>query len=253
MPRPRREATQKSLTKYDKTSPSLVSWLSGKKDVTFPYDYGPNRGCPSPITPLTTTKATIDTAIAAMTPHAATGTFVPTGLVWGWHVLSKGEPFTEGVGPSDADYDETIKAVVLMSDGDNSPTVRINNNHNQSTYSGYNYTTTPIPPATNKYRLQATNVTTPPTDAQAVANLNAKTAALCANVKSNGTTATDDDIRLYTITFGTLSTTSTDLMRNCASTDEEGTKLYFHAPNSQQLGDIFDAIGEDLNKIHLSM
>ena len=86
-------ATQKSLTKF--TSSSLA-WQSGMKDTTYPYEHGPNWGCPRPIVPLTNTKSTIDAAIDSMVAYYSTGTFIPTGLVWGWHVLSPGEPFTRG-------------------------------------------------------------------------------------------------------------------------------------------------------------
>ena len=53
----------------------------------------------TPITPLTdvTTsagKTTIDNAIDAMAPNGATN--VPQGMVWGWRVVSSGEPFTGG-------------------------------------------------------------------------------------------------------------------------------------------------------------
>ena len=43
-------AAQKSLTKY--TSSSLA-WQSGMKDTAYPYEHGPNWGCPRPIVPLT--------------------------------------------------------------------------------------------------------------------------------------------------------------------------------------------------------
>ena len=46
--------------------------------------------------PLTNDKSVIDTAIDGMLSYYSTGTFIPTGLVWGWHVLSPTEPFTEG-------------------------------------------------------------------------------------------------------------------------------------------------------------
>jgi hypothetical protein len=241
---------QKNLTKYNKSSPGQISWHSNRKDTTFPYDYGPNRGCPRPITPLTTDEIAIEDAIDDMTPHAATGTFIPMGLVWGWHVLSPGEPFTEGLGPGEDDFDKTIKALILLSDGANSPTVNDNDNHNQSTFSAYNYTATAVDNVVNGghvyRRLQNVNVNSNPSNATATANLNAKTATLCTNVKN-------DQIRLYTITFGSMDSTATNLMRNCASRDDEGSPLYFHAPDSDGLQQIFDAIGDDLNNVRLSM
>ena len=42
-------------------------------------------------------------------------------------------------------------------------------------------------------------------------------------------------------------------MRDCASLDEDGQPLYFHAPTTLDLQDIFNAIGQDLSTIHLSM
>ncbi len=238
------EDRQKSLTKYDKSSPSQISWHSGKKDTTYPYDSGPNRGCPTPITPLTTSKSTIDSAIDAMQAQGATGTFIPAGLAWGWRVLSPTEPFTEGVGPSDQYYDTTVKAIVLMSDGANSASVnQSNGNFNQSTYSSYNYTATEVG---GKYRLQYSSVSSPPSNSRANEVLNSKTSDLCDNVKAA-------NIRLYTITFGTLDTTSKNLMTSCATVDSSGDPLYYHAPSSSELDSIFHAIGEDLSEIHLSM
>ena len=76
--------------------------------------------------------------------------------------------------------------------------------------------------------------------------LNSKTQTLCTNAKADG-------IRIYTITFGPIDSTSETLMTNCASADDDGSKLYYNAPTSQELSDIFHKIGEDLNDIHLSM
>jgi Flp pilus assembly protein TadG len=232
-------ATQKSLAKY--TSSSLA-WQSGMKDIAFPYEHGPNWGCPRPIVPLTNNKAVIDTAIDSMLAYYSTGTFIPTGLVWGWHVLSPTEPFTEGVEPGDPNYHKTLKAVVLFTDGENY--ISGTNNHNHSRFSGYNYTGLQIGSA---YRLGSASANV------AVNNLDNKTAELCEHVKANGTDEADDDIRLYTVTFGSMSAADEALMRNCASLDAKGNRLYFHAPTTVDLQAIFDVIGEDLSSIHLSM
>lgn len=233
-------ATQKSLTKY--TSSSLA-WQSGMKDTAFPYEHGPNWGCPRPIVPLTNSKATIETAIDSMLAYYSTGTFIPTGLVWGWHVVSPGEPFTEGVELGDPNFHKTLKAVVLFTDGAN--VVSGTTNHNKSRFSGYNYTALQVG---GTYRLGSPNAST------AVDNMDTKTAELCENVKKNATPdENDDDIRLYTITFGNMSTADEDLMRNCASLNAKGEPLYFHAPTTVDLEAIFAVIGEDLSNIHLSM
>jgi hypothetical protein len=220
---------QKSLAKYNN-----ISWRSGQKDTSFPYESGPNYGCPRPIVPLTNSKSTIETAIDNMIAYGAMGTFIPTGLVWGWHVLSPGIPFTEGVGPGNQYYDRTVKALVLLSDGENSVTAA--DNHNKSRFSAYNYTGLQV---NSNYRLGASDADTAQTD------LNTKTSTLCTNVKNGG-------IRLYTITFGDIPNSAKTLMENCASVDK-GAALYYHAPSNSELEDIFHKIGEDLSEIHLSM
>ncbi len=77
---------------------------------------GPNRGCPTPITPLTNVRSTLDSAIAAMDGWNSGTTVIPTGLAWGWRVLSQDPPFTTGVAYGTPD---TTKAIVLMTDGSN--------------------------------------------------------------------------------------------------------------------------------------
>jgi hypothetical protein len=79
----------------------------------------------------------------------------------------------------------------------------------------------------------------------ATTNMDARTASLCTNVKNAG-------IRLYTITFGSIPTSSQTLMRNCATVDK-GEALYYHAPSNTELQDVFNRIGEDLSEVHLAM
>ena len=243
---------QKDLDKYDKSSPSNIDWHWGKKDTTYPYSYGPNRGCPRPLTALTADEETILDAIDDMQAQGATGTFVPVGLAWGWHVLSPTEPFTEGIGPDDEDYEKTVKAIVLLTDGENSPSIAITSstNKNDGTYSAFNYPATAVNLVVGSdhvyRRLQALNLNSDPSESTAMGNLDDKTLALCSNAKDAG-------IRLYTITFGDLSSSTESLMEDCASTDSDGNPLYFSAPTSEELDDIFHAIGEDLSEIHLAM
>ena len=63
----------------------------------------------------------------------------------------------------------------------------------------------------------------------------------------------EDDIRLYTITFGFMSAADEALMRDCASLDDDGDPLYYHAPTTADLEGIFHSIGQDLSDIHISM
>jgi Flp pilus assembly protein TadG len=225
---------QKYPDKYKYTNNSNKAvWHSGQftAATTFPYSSGPNRGCPQAIVPLTSTKSTVTTLLTNLTAYPAMGTFIPNGLIWGWHLLSPTEPFTQGVAPGSEYFDNTVKAIVLFTDGDNSVTGA--SNHNESYFSGYNYV--------KQGRLGNTT-----SDAEdATEGLDSKTAALCTNVKNAS-------IRLYTITFGSISTASQNMMRECSTLDD-GARLYYHAPNTSELQDIFQAIGEDLSEIHLAM
>ena len=133
---------------------------------------------------------------------------------------------------------------MLLSDGENSVTP--SNNHNDSLFTGFSYTGAKdwgaaSNPGTNSLlRLGSTSAST------ATTNLNTKTSSLCTNVKNA-------NIRLYTITFGSIPTSAQTLMQNCASKDKENNPLYYHAPSNDELEDIFHKIGEDLSEIHLSM
>ena len=149
-------AAQKSLTKY-----TSITWNSGKKDTSPPYESGPNTGCPQAISPLrnAASKAAIKSSIDAMIAYPGTGTYIPTGLIWGWHLVSPGIPYTEGLKPGDQYYDKTVKAIVLFTDGDNSVTGI--SNHNKSYFSAFNYvargrlgTTTSADTATDEPRHQ---------------------------------------------------------------------------------------------------
>ena len=73
--------------------------------------------CPRRLTQLTTNVSQIEREIASMYPNGET--YIPTGLVWGWRVLSKTAPFREGSGYKKAARNNIKKAIVLMTDGEN--------------------------------------------------------------------------------------------------------------------------------------
>ena len=59
-----------------------VGWQSGKKDTSFPFESGPNYGCPRPILPLTNDKTAIEAAVDGMVAYYSAGTYIPNGLIW---------------------------------------------------------------------------------------------------------------------------------------------------------------------------
>ena len=143
---------------------------------------GPNFNCvPQSVQALTNTKSTITSAIAGM--QAAGSTVIPSGLSWGWRVISPAAPYNQGAAYSDQD---TIKAVILLTDGANQ--VESNIGHNNSFYSSYGYA--------------ASGHLGPTGGSQANETLDDKTATICNNIRGNHDDVADDnDIFLYTISF----------------------------------------------------
>ncbi|MFZ1813768.1 MAG: pilus assembly protein [Rhizobiaceae bacterium] len=79
------------------------------------YGQGPNYGCTTnALTPLTTTKTNVVTAIDAMQPNGMTN--IQSGVSWGWRALSASEPLTGGRDYSD---DENRKYMIVLTDGNN--------------------------------------------------------------------------------------------------------------------------------------
>ena len=184
---------------------------------------GPNWGCSArPLTPLTNHRATIDTAIDNMIASGTTK--IPIGVSWGILVLSPQAPFTEGAAFDD---DETIKAMVILTDGDNVMTGRSNQNY--SDYSGYGYS------RDGRLGLVSSSSSSL-SDA-----LDDRLAEACDYAKSL-------DIRVYTITFQVSSSSTRNLMRDCATTPY----LYFDSPSDEALRAAFELIAGDLTNLRLS-
>ena len=111
---------QRRQTKYNNASVSTSS-------------RGPSEGCNiQPIQALTNVKAPVLTTINNM--QASGYTHVAEGVGWGLRVISPGVPFTEGVDYSD---EEITKAMVLLTDGEN--TFNSESNRNYSTYTAYGF------------------------------------------------------------------------------------------------------------------
>ncbi|MEJ2117798.1 MAG: pilus assembly protein TadG-related protein [Alphaproteobacteria bacterium] len=179
------------------------------------YVMGPNGFCPdAAIQPLTNVKATITTAIGNMTASGQTA--VPEGLAWGWRVISPTVPFSEGVPYT---QDDTIKAIILMTDGQNEV-------YNFSAYGypndhlGYDTTTA----------------------------LNGKLSRICNNIKAIKDANNNDAIQIYTIAFGNPPENIVTLMRQCAT--EPGN--FFNSPTNDDLKTAFESIAIGLNELRVS-
>lgn len=71
--------------------------------------------CPSPLTRLTTDVSVINGQIDGMVAQGET--YISSGLIWGWRVLSPGEPFKDAA-PAKTNP-PTRKVMILMTDGAN--------------------------------------------------------------------------------------------------------------------------------------
>ncbi len=182
---------------------------------------GPALGCDiQPIQPLTNVKAPVLQTINAM--NASGYTHVGEGVGWGLRVLSPGEPFTEGVSYTD----KTItKAMVLLTDGEN--TFDNQSNHNKSTYTAYGFL--------GEARLGSSSYWT------AVSAQDALLATACNNVKAAG-------VVTYSFAYNVSSATQRNLIKNCATSPEK----YFDPPTNAALVASFQQIADELRKLHLS-
>ena len=87
------------------------------------YDARPTPGllninCATELTPLTAVKATVTSAVNAMAVQGSQ-TYIPGGLVWGFRLLSSIEPFSEAITYTAMQDKGAVKALVLMTDGEN--------------------------------------------------------------------------------------------------------------------------------------
>lgn len=241
----RREANFFNVFKYRGDAASITS--------TAPEVRGPNRGCPTPIVPLTTNSSTIQTAIAGMRHWSGGGTNQAEGLAWGWRVLSPTAPFTQGE-TFNAARDNVRKVIVLMSDGENATVgtdaVMTNDysayNHIGfwSTFASGNLLTQILfgvlhgilPDTLQRELNDGSNISNSTTYLRYV---NQRQAMLCTNIKNAG-------IEIYVVRFRNG---DASIMRDCATQDGEH---YYEANSASELAAAFDAIGTGIGSLRLT-
>jgi len=191
---------------------------------------GPNRYCPQPLTAMVAEKSTVVTAINAM--QAVGGTVIPTGMSWGWRMLS---PRWRGQwgGQMDGadlplDYNAALmhKVAIVMTDGDNDISFNI--------YNAYGYA--------NSGGQLGVNPCTGSNCTVGEGRLNTRTTQICNSMKQNG-------IIIYTIALGTaVSTTGQNMLRGCATSPD----YYYLSPDTNTLQIIFRQIGDSLANLRIS-
>jgi Flp pilus assembly protein TadG len=207
-------ARQKNTSKYKKAHSAF--------DEAGTDTEGPNKGCATPLTPLTNDAALMRQRIGAMQTQDGAGTNVAQGMVWGWSVLSPTAPFTEGVAYGDQG---TQKAMIVLTDGENN--VSTADNHNLSHYSSYGYL------AGTRFGTQDQEL--------AIDEIDKKVKALCTKIKAK-------NIRLYTITFQLNDASAQKMYRDCATS----SSMYYNSPTTTELEGIFKKIAEELGNLRFS-
>ena len=151
-------------------------------------------------------------------------TNIHEGVMWGWRLLSPGEPFTQG-----RPYTETDnrKFMIVMTDGAN--THRGRSSQNRSDYSAYGYS--------KHGRLRPSTSST----SRLVGAMNTKTLAGCTNAKGS-------NITVFTIAFNVNDRNTVDMLRQCAS----GTSRAFTINNGEALIAVFEAIANEINRLRIT-
>jgi len=229
---------------------TTTTYLQGDNDWTptvitedqevsyFNSSVGPNLGCDfQPVLPLTASKATVLDSIAAMPLTPRGGTFINIGLQAGWFTIS---PRWRGLwsgAPTNLplDYNTTNmrKAIVLMTDGDNS----------------WNSWTSGYPDAegdtddTAYGRVSDHVLGSSVTSSNATTMINALMLQMCNKIKAQGVT-------VYTIIYNhsSVSSSTAALFQQCASSSQD----YYVAPSESELETAFSDIGGQLSDVRVS-
>ena len=180
------------------------------KDLYYNY-------CPSPIQPLTSAITDKDKIIAAIDAMVANGwTYIPAGLMWGWRVLSPGEPFTEGADDATVKAENVRKIIILMTDGAN-------------TRAPVNYTGWAWKDHQEANPARADDFTRKACDA----------------IKATNPNTGRPNAEIITVTFDVSDENIKQLMRECASIGSYDAKV-------GELEKLFNQIAEQISDLYLS-
>lgn len=193
------------------------------RDYTPSGQQGPAAYCPQPMTPMTNTKSKIITGINNM--KAAGSTMINLGAVWGWRMLSPswrgawGGDMAANSLPLNYGTKRMRKAMVLMTDGENS--FGVNN------YTAYGDLT--------EGRLGYTQ------QSKANAELDNRLTTVCNAMKAK-------DILILTVAYDNPPADTKALLQGCAT----NSSLYFDAASSSSLATAFKKIAGVLSSLRVS-
>jgi len=213
--------------------PDRQAWMDKYDNKNVWRAPGPNEGCTTiPLMSLSTDRKEIQRKLQAMDAKGSTN--IPQGVAWGLRTLTPNIVF-DGARPFDTE--RNIKAMVVMTDGEN--TYYSAGNHNLSTYGAYGYA------ASGRIHAGTGNAGKY-WDSAFTDSMNQHLLAACK-------TARDQGIMLFTIAFDVKDGSSVKTMlRECASDDgSSGDKLYFDAKDAEDLKTAFGVIGSKIAGLRL--
>jgi Flp pilus assembly protein TadG len=185
---------------------------------------GPNASCTSqPLVPLTNDYQSLKDKVSALQAKGTTN--IMEGVMWGWRVLSPGEPFTEG--KPRKDNPNLHKLMIVLTDGSNNL--------------GVNRTTLGSDYSSQGYLVDGRLGITTGSNSDATARMNERTLSACGNAKKDG-------VEIYTIRLEEPDVRTGMMLKECASDEAH----FYDAPSRSQLGKIFDAIKTGITKVRLS-
>nr|WP_321980629.1 TadE/TadG family type IV pilus assembly protein [uncultured Cohaesibacter sp.] len=180
--------------------------------------YGPNYWCDMQrIVPLTNDTSTIKTQINSMVANGATN--IHMGTIWGLRLLSPQAPYTQGRAYDD---EENIKALIIMTDG--------NNTYYSNYYHAYGWS--------DDGRISGSS--------SIVNEMNTRTSEACEAAK-DAASDSSQQIKIFTIYFGSPSSSTTKMLKGCASKDE----WYKSVSNATELSEVFQNIASELSNLRL--
>jgi Flp pilus assembly protein TadG len=249
-------------TFYDQLDQVVTTDRNGNKTTTttpITRSLTQNMDCiGTPVTFLTTDRSKLNTAIDQMSPNGST--IIPTGLMWGWRMLSStwSDNMAPGSGwistdpslPKPEDTQGLQRVMIVLTDGENQVggQYSIPNDlyFNGLSGVGTNNISAPSivrPDGTSLQNgtMDYSEVQTLPTNGVGYSNdVNTFQLGVCSAIKQSGVT-------IYAITFGSVSSTAAATMQTCATSGD-----YYHAPDGPTLTAIFQQIAGNLGVLRLT-
>lgn len=256
----------------------MNKYFSTSRDMSMGsnYHFSPSWLCDSAsLLPLSTSKSDVLAKIGALTATGSTN--VAQGVEWGWHVLSKNEPFTTGRASGN---EKNIKAMIVMTDGEHTYYNDTSNttaaNPNLSAFGAYGFS------ASDRIFDYKAGVSTAKTASNYTTAMDGRLAAICENAKNdgritlttaNGTPLVDekgqvkrDGIVVYTIAFDIPASSQARvnaLLKGCASYKiselrnttkryADKTRYFYSASNAAELSSAFTDIMASLSDLRIA-